>query len=112
MFGNYTEVHKENIIANLMSPRTRTVVCMEPSGNIQGCRKFMCFNTGKKIVQRNYTRLPVPDSIIRRVDELAEKERVENGLHFRNRQKGSNKKTWTMMKIRMNQNKKWRPTLI
>ena len=29
----------------------------------------------------------MPDSIIRMVKELAEKEKVESGLHFRNRQK-------------------------
>ena len=47
----------------------------------------MCVNTGKKIVRGNYTRLPMPDSIIRKVEEIAEKEKAESGLHFRNRQK-------------------------
>ena len=47
----------------------------------------MCINTGKKIVRRNYIRLPIPDSIIKKVEELAQKERVKKGLHFRNRQR-------------------------
>ena len=57
MFGNYVEVHEENVITNSMSLRMRPAMCMGPSGNIQGFIKFMCVNTWKKIVRRNYTRL-------------------------------------------------------
>ena len=47
----------------------------------------MCINTGKKIVRRNYTRLPIPDSIIKKIEESAKRERVQKCLHFRNRQR-------------------------
>ena len=62
MFGNYVEVHKENVITNLMIPRTRPGIYIGPSGNIEGSVKFMCFDKGKKIGRRNYTRLSIPDS--------------------------------------------------
>ena len=68
MFGGYIEVHEENVITNSMSPRTRLAICMGPSGNIQRSTKFMCMNTGKKILTRNYTRLPMSDSIIKQVE--------------------------------------------
>jgi len=59
MFGEYVEVHEQNTITNSMNPRTRPAIYMGPSGNIQGSIKFMCINTGKKIMRRNYTRLPM-----------------------------------------------------
>ena len=68
MFGDCIEVHEENVITNSISTRIRPAICMGPSGNIQRSTKFMCMNTGKKIVTRNYTRLPMSDSIIKQVE--------------------------------------------
>ena len=34
MFGDYVEVHEENVKTNLMIPRTRPAICMGPSGDI------------------------------------------------------------------------------
>ena len=74
MFGDYVEVHEENVKTKLMIPRTRPAICMGPSGDIQASIKFMCINTGKKIVRRNYTRLPMSESVMRKVEEVAEKQ--------------------------------------
>ena len=76
MFGDYIEVHEENAITNSMSPRTRPAICMGPSGYMQGSMKFMYMNTGKKIVRRNYKRLSMSNSIIKKVEELAEKDEI------------------------------------
>ena len=36
MFGEYAKVHEENTTTNSMKPRTGPVICMGPTGNIQG----------------------------------------------------------------------------
>ena len=43
--------------------------------------------TGKKIVRRIYTRLPMPDSLIKQVENMAKRNRAKSGLIFKNRQK-------------------------
>ena len=67
----------------------------------------MYFNTGKKMVRKNYTRLSMPNSIIKKVEELTDRDRVEKGLNFKNRQKEifswDNEITAV---IKMNKNKK------
>ena len=65
MFGDYVEVHEENTITNSTKPRTRPAICIGLSGNLQGLIKFMCIETAKKIVRRNYTRPPMHDSVIK-----------------------------------------------
>ena len=47
----------------------------------------MCENTVSKIVRRNYTRLPMPDWIIYKLEKLAVRERTKNGVSFRNKHK-------------------------
>ena len=56
----------------------RPAICMGPTGNIQVLIKFMCVETGKKMVMRP----PMPDSIIKEVDKLAERDRAENGINL------------------------------
>ena len=87
MFGDYVEVHEENPITNSMKPRTRPAICMGPSGNSQGSIKFMCIKTGIKVIRRNYTRLPMPHSEIKKVEKLVDRDRAEDGINFRNRKK-------------------------
>ena len=60
---------------------------MGPTDNIQGSIKFMCVETGRKIVRWSYTKLPMTDSIIKKVEGLAEKDRANNELFFRNQQR-------------------------
>ena len=64
MFGDYAEVHEENTTTHSMNPRNNPAICMVPTGNIQVSIKFMCVETGIKIVRRSNTKLPMPESII------------------------------------------------
>ena len=50
---------------------------MGPSSNIQGSIKFTCMDTGKKTVRRKYSRLLMPESIIKHIGKLAETDRAE-----------------------------------
>ena len=87
MCREYVEVHKENTMTNSMKPRTRPAICMGLTGNIQWPIKFMCVETGRKIVWWSYTKLPMPDVIIKKVEGLAKKDRAQDGIIFRNQQR-------------------------
>ena len=69
-FGSYCEVHMDPDITNTMEPRTNWAICLGPTGNMQGSYKFLSLNTGKKIVKRNFTEMPITEteSVIKRVD--------------------------------------------
>jgi hypothetical protein len=68
-----------------MEPRTKWVICLGLTGNRQGSYKFMSLTTGNKIIRRNFTKIPVTESIIKHVKEMAAKDRLQKGLSFRNR---------------------------
>ena len=72
-----------------MQGRTIQAICLGPTESFQGSIKFMCVNTGLKIVQRNYTKLPMPDSVMKKINLLAERDKTEAGVLFRNRNKES-----------------------
>ena len=44
------------------------------------------FETGKKNVRRSYARLPMPNSIIEKVEKMADRNRAVNGIKIKNRQ--------------------------
>ena len=73
-----------------MQLRTRLTICLVPTGNFQGSIEFMSVETGLKIVHRNYTKLPIPDSVIKKVNLLAERDKAEMGVMVRN---GNDKKS-------------------
>ena len=37
--------------------------------------------------RKDYTRLPIPDSIIKNVEKVADKDKAQNGVSFKNRHK-------------------------
>ena len=84
-FGAYCEVHTDPDITNTMEPRTKWAICLGPTGNMQGSYKFMSLSTGKKIVRRKFTEMPITESVIRQVDKWAKKDRAQSGLTFLNR---------------------------
>ena len=84
-FGAYAETHEDLINTNTMEPRTRPAICMGPTRNLNGSTRFMCLTTGRKIIRRNFTALPMPDSVIKRIEEIAREEQISDGLVFQNR---------------------------
>ena len=69
--GQYCQVHEEELPRNSQAARTRGAISLGPSGNLQGGHKFMALNTGKKIVRRTWDVIPIPDTVIARVNTLA-----------------------------------------
>jgi hypothetical protein len=63
-------VHEEDTPRNSQHPRTKGAISLGPSGNLQGGFKFMALNTGKKIIRRSWDVIPMPDTVIARVNTL------------------------------------------
>ena len=86
-FGSYCEVHEDNSPTNSTKSRGIPAICLGPTGNLQGTYSFLNLATGLVIKRRRFTELPVPDSVIKRVETLAEKSNVSSNLVFANRHK-------------------------
>ncbi len=84
-FGAYCEVHTDPDITNTMEPRTKWGICLGPTGNMQGSYKFMSLSTGKKIIRRKFTEMPMTESAMKQIAKWAKKDRTQNGLTFLNR---------------------------
>ena len=70
MFGAYCQVHEEDKPRNGNLPRTKAAICVGPSDNNQGGYKFYTLRSGKKVTRRAWDELPMPDTVIDRVNEL------------------------------------------
>jgi len=84
-FGSYCEVREDQDITNTMAPRTIWAICLGPTGNAQGSYKFLSLATGKKLIRRSFTEMPVTESVINRVAQIAAQNTSPAGLSFRNR---------------------------
>ena len=68
--GQYCQVHEGYSHRNIHNPRTKGAISLGPSENLQGGFKFMALNTGKKIVWHSWDVIPMPDTVITRVNAL------------------------------------------
>ena len=58
---------------------------MGPTGNLQGSYKFLSLMTGKKVMHRKFTEMPVTEVVIKQVEEMAVKDGAIKGVHFKDR---------------------------
>ena len=86
-FGSYCEVHEDNDPTNSMQSRGLPAICLGPTGNIQGTYSFLNLSSGLVIKRRRFVELPAPDSVIQRVNTLAENSGVSTTLVFADRTK-------------------------
>jgi hypothetical protein len=84
-FGAYAEAREEYPQTNTMAPQTRGVICIGPTGNFQGSYKMMWHQTEHKLTRKQFQELPMPDSIIKRIEAIAEKEKQDKILVFSDR---------------------------
>ena len=83
-FGSYCEVHDEPAPTNSMMAGATPAIVLGPTGNLQGTYKFFSLTTGAKIKQRQFTRYPMPDSVVARVEQFALASSIR-ALDFANR---------------------------
>ena len=84
-FGSYCEAHDEPAPTNNMISRATPSIVLGPTGNLQGTYKFFSLTTGKKIKRRQFTRYPMPDSVIAKVEQFARAGVVPGALDFADR---------------------------
>ena len=70
-FGCYCEVHDDLYITNMIKPCTHKGIAVDPSRNLQGSVKFFCLFTGKVPKHRKFTGYPMPNSVIKLVENGA-----------------------------------------
>jgi hypothetical protein len=83
--GTYCEVHDKPVPTNTMVSRTHEAIALGPTGNLQGSVKFYCINTGRVLKRRSFTPMPMPESVIQRVNRIGERERQGRTFQFLNR---------------------------
>ena len=68
VFGQYIQAHEDCDLINTMAPRTFPALYLGPTGNIQGTVKAFDLDTGQIHKVREFTRLPMPESVIRKAE--------------------------------------------
>ena len=74
-FGSYCQVAEDVTPRNSLAARTCRAISMGPSGNLSGGQRFLALDTGKMIVWNCWKELPMPSTVINRVNLLGHAER-------------------------------------
>ena len=69
-FGEYCQLYKEELPRNSNKPRTLGAVCLGPTHNEQGSFKFMSLMNGAAITRYGWDPIPMPSSVIARVNRI------------------------------------------
>ena len=69
-FGAYAQTHEDNALRNSMQARSLGAIALGPSHGQSSGYYFMNLNTGKRIHRRSWTELPMPNEVIKRVEQL------------------------------------------
>ena len=68
--GQCYQVHEEEQPRNSQAAQTHGAIGLGSSGNLQGGHKFVALDTGKKITWHSWDIIPMPDTVIERVNVL------------------------------------------
>ena len=86
-FGSYVQANQDNDPTNTNAPRTIDAIYLRPMPNLQGGHELMDLRTGRVITRRKVTEIPITDSVIRIVKEMAEQQGIKSlKLTGRNKQ--------------------------
>ncbi len=89
----YYEAHNEPVPLISMELWTHETIALGPTRNLQGRVKFYCLNTGRVLKRCSFTPMPMPDSIIKQVNEIGQCE--GQGREFRLLNQQHEPFTWT-----------------
>jgi len=76
-FGDYVEAYDPRGKSNSMRPRSEPCIALYPSANISGSWILWNINSGTYVRRTHWRQLPTPDSVIKKMNELAGSARVE-----------------------------------
>jgi hypothetical protein len=81
-FGTYCKAHDKPVPTNTMVTWLTHTIILGPTGNLKGTYKFFSLATDKKIKQRKMTAYPMPDSIIKKVEQFGKAKATPNAFNF------------------------------
>eukprot|EP00804_Cyclotella_cryptica_P021082 CCRYP_019384-RA/>CCRYP_019384-RA protein AED:0.40 eAED:0.40 QI:0/-1/0/1/-1/0/1/0/331 len=86
-FGAYGQAYDDpsSTETNTQQARSRDVICLGPTGNMQGSYYFVDLSTKAVIKRRRFQELPVPDSIIKKVEAWGRRDKQTGIIRFANR---------------------------
>jgi hypothetical protein len=84
-FGTYCEAHDKPVLTNTMVTQLTPAIVLGPTGNLQGTFKFFSLVTGKKIKQRKMTAYPMPNLVIKKVEQPGKAHTTPNVFDFSDR---------------------------
>ena len=84
-FGEYVQVHEENLPTNSMTPRATGAIALGSNYNLKAGYKFLSLNTGKLITRRSFTPVPLTQDVKARVEQLGISDNIPNKLLFHDR---------------------------
>ena len=84
-FGAYTQVQEDRNVTNTLEERAQGAICLGPTGNLQGAYNFFSLRSGKQITRGQFTVVPTPTIVIKRVTEMSLAKKQNKGLIFENR---------------------------
>ena len=73
-FGQYVQAKVPNTISNSMSARTEGCIALLPKDNATGSVTFLNLSSLQEVTRDQWTVLPVPDIVIQRMKDMAEKQ--------------------------------------
>ena len=68
-----------------MRPRTMAAIALRPMGNLQGGFHFLSLRTGRVITARGWTNLPMPDDVVKHVNDMGKGGSTVEDLTFSRR---------------------------
>ncbi len=84
-FRTHWEAHDELLQTNTMVNCTTLAIIIGPTENLEGTNKFFSLTTGKKIKQRKLRTYPMPNSIIKKVEQYGQYNAMPNIFNFSHR---------------------------
>ena len=81
-FGAYAQIFTGTTPTNRLAERTEAGICLGPVDNAQGSVKFLVVRSGKVVVRRQFTELPITNAVIDAVNNLGKNEDVPTFLTF------------------------------
>jgi hypothetical protein len=81
-FGTYCEAHDKPVLTNMMVTWLTPAVIFGPTSNLQGTYKFFSLATGNQIKQRKMMAYPMPDLVIKKVEQFGKANATPNIFNF------------------------------
>jgi len=85
IFGSFCLAYDENDVTNNMKERAIDGIYLGTAGNMQGSNKILSLDTGKVVKRRKVTELPMPESLIVKINKWGKRNKQAGRIRFADR---------------------------